>query len=122
MAIEIEFYELADGREPAREFLDSLDAKMKAKMFREIDLLAENGHELRMPHSKHIEAGIYELRAKQGSNISRVMYFFFSGKKAILTNGFIKKSKKTPKEQIGLAKRYRRDYEIRGDMINGKLY
>ena len=51
-----------------------------------------------------------ELRVKVGSDISRVMYFFVIGKKAILTNGFIKKTQKTPKEEIELAKRYRADF------------
>lgn len=51
-----------------------------------------------------------ELRAKVGSDISRVMYFFVIGKKAVLTNGFIKKTQKTPKEEIERAKRYRADF------------
>lgn len=110
MRISVDFYELPDGREPARELLDSLDTKLKAKMFREIDLLVENGPELRMPHSRHIEDGIFELRAKQGSDISRVLYFFFIDKKAILTNGFIKETDKTPRSEIELAKKYRQDY------------
>ena len=79
-------------------------------MYREIDLLLTNGSELREPHSKHVEDGIFELRAKQGSDISRVLYFFFVGKKAILTNGFLKKTMKTPKREIELAKKYRQEY------------
>ena len=39
---EVIFYEKADGTEPAKEFLLSLDPKMRAKMFKTIDLLAEN--------------------------------------------------------------------------------
>ena len=50
MNIDVEFYELPDGSEPAREFLDGLDRKMRAKMYREIDLLVMNGYELREPH------------------------------------------------------------------------
>ena len=73
MKTEVVFYELPDGREPAKDFLDSLNKKLKAKMFREIDLLMENGSDLRMPHSRSEGDGIFELRAKQGSNICRVM-------------------------------------------------
>lgn len=80
MKTEVVFYELPDGREPAKDFLDSLDKKLKAKMFREIDLLMENGSDLRMPHSRSEGNGIFELRAKQGSNICRVMYFFYREK------------------------------------------
>lgn len=93
---EVIFYEKADGTEPAKEFLLSLDPKMRAKMFKTIDLLAENGNELREPYSKYLDDNIFELRAKVGSDISRVLYFFFVGKRVVLTNGFIKKTPKTP--------------------------
>ena len=103
-------YDLPDGTYPAQEFIDSLDLKMQAKMLRTIALLQENGTDLRMPYSEHLEDGIFELRAKVGSNISRVMYFFFDGGKAILTHGFIKKTQKTPPAEIDRAKRYRKEY------------
>ena len=51
-----------------------------------------------------------ELRAKVGTDISRVLYFFVVGKKAVLTHGFIKKSQKTPPGEIDRAKRYRAEY------------
>ena len=110
MIIDVEFYELPNGTEPVKVFLDSLEPKMKAKMLREIDLLVYNGPELRLPHSRPVKDGIFELRAKQGSDISRVMYFFFVGQKAVLTNGFIKKSQKADKSEIELAKKYKQDY------------
>lgn len=110
MNIDVDFYELPNGNEPARDFLESLDIKLRAKMYREIDLLVMNGPELREPHSRHVEDGIFELRAIQGNNISRVLFFFYSGEKAILTNGFVKKTMKTPKKEISLAKRYRQEY------------
>lgn len=106
-------YDLPDGTYPAQEFIDSLDAKMQAKMLRTIMLLQDNGTDLRMPYSEHLEDGIFELRAKVGSNISRVMYFFFDGGKAILTHGFIKKTQKTPPREIDRAKRYRAEYYSR---------
>ena len=65
---------------------------------------------MREPYSKAIDDGIFELRAKVGSDISRVLYFFIIGQKVILTNGFIKKTQKTPMEEIECAKRYRADY------------
>ncbi len=103
-------YDLPDGTYPVQEFIDSLDLKMQAKMLRTIAILQENGTDLRMPYSEHLEDGIFELRAKVGSNISRVLYFFFDGGKAILTHGFIKKTQKTPPGEIDKAKRYRAEY------------
>ncbi len=109
----IELYDTPDGKCPVGDFLRTLDPKMKAKMFRTIDLLEKNGIKLREPYSSHIGDGIFELRAKQGLDISRVLYFFFAGNSAILTNGFIKKTQKTPKREIELAKKYKTDYERR---------
>ena len=41
---------------------------------------------------------------------SRILYFFVVGRRIVLTNGFIKKSQKTPRNEIEKAKRYRADY------------
>lgn len=60
-----------------------------------------------------LENGIFELRTKQGLDITRILYFFIVGKKAVLTNGFVKKSQKTPKAEKELARKYRADYERR---------
>ena len=107
---EVVFYEKEDGSEPVKEFLLSLDKKMRAKMLRTISLLQDNGPALREPYSKALEDGVFELRAKVGSDISRVLYFFFVGQRIVLTNGFIKKTMKTPPNEIDRAKRYRADY------------
>ena len=50
--------------------------------------------------------GIFELRAKVGTDISRVLY---EGR-IVLTHGFIKKTQRTPAGEIEKAKKYRRDY------------
>ena len=110
---EVILYDTEDGRCPVQEFLDSLEPKLLAKTLRTIDLLEKNGPLLREPYSKPLENGIFELRAKQGSDIPRVLYFFLIGKKAILTNGFIKKTQKTPKAEKELAQKYKADYERR---------
>lgn len=70
---------------------------------------------MREPYSKPLGDGIFELRAQMGNNITRVLYFFFIGDKAILTHGFIKKSQKTPPGEIDRAKHYRTDYQERKD-------
>ncbi len=116
---EVIFYKKDNGEEPAREFLLSLDDNMQAKIFRIISLLEEKGIELRKPFSEHLEDGIFELRVKSDSGISRILYFFFYGKRVILTNGFIKKTQKTPRREIEKAKRYRANYLNRRHNKNG---
>lgn len=107
---EIIFYEKENGDKPAKEFILSLDTKMKAKVVSYLDVLKYGGNELREPYTKSLGDGIFELRAKHGSDISRILYFFMIGKKIIITNGFIKKTQKTPSKEIELAKKYRDDY------------
>ncbi|MFI3213535.1 MAG: type II toxin-antitoxin system RelE/ParE family toxin [Eubacteriales bacterium] len=107
---EMIFYEKNNGEQPIKDFLCSLDMKMRAKMFRCMDILKKNGNELREPYTKPLGNGIFELRAKQGSDISRVLYFFVIGKKIILTNGYIKQTNKTPSSELELAEKYRKDY------------
>ncbi len=85
---EIILYDTEDGRCPVKELLDSLEPKL-------------------------LENGIFELRTKHGSDITRVLYFFIIGKKAVLTNGFVKKTQKTPNAEKELAKKYKADYERR---------
>lgn len=107
---EVLFYDKPDGSEPVKEFLLSVDNKMRARLLRTIELLAHNGTALRLPYSEHLTDGIFEIRAKSGSNISRVLYFFVIGKRIVLTNGFIKKTQKTPKNEIEIAKKYRNEF------------
>ena len=107
---EIIVYAKQDNSEPVTEFLLSMSPKMQSKVLRQLDMLAEFGNRLREPYSAPLEDGIFELRIKQGSDISRVLYFFFVGNKIVLTNGFVKKTRKTPPEQIRLAKSYRSDF------------
>ena len=83
----VEFYKKADGTEPAKDFISSLEPKMMAKVLRTIDLLEEFGPQLREPYSKALGDGIFELRAKVGNNITRTFYFFYVDKKIFLTNG-----------------------------------
>ena len=50
---------------------------MKAKMFHLVDMLENYGNELREPYSKYLGDGIFELRCKLGTDITRVLYFFY---------------------------------------------
>ena len=58
------------------------------------------------PHATYLEGEIYELRffGIEGRGRVRVLYFFFNGGKAILTNGFVKKKGPVPKKEIKTAK------------------
>ncbi|MCK4921738.1 MAG: type II toxin-antitoxin system RelE/ParE family toxin [Bacteroidales bacterium] len=61
---------------------------------------------------KHIQnsTGLYEIRVESGGNIFRVFSFFDKGKMIILINGFQKKSQKTPKKEIEMAEKLKKQY------------
>ena len=91
---EVEFYTKINGEKPAKEFILGLDMKMRAKILGMVKILEEKGNQLREPYSKHLEDGIFEIRGKVGTDITRVLYFFYYGGRIVLTNGFVKKTQK----------------------------
>lgn len=110
MRMAVKFYRTKEGREPAYEFIMSLQPKMRAKVYGALELLSEMGSEVRAPFSKSLGEGLFELRCQFGSDAVRVLYFFHKGRIVVLTNGFFKKTQKTPADEIARAKRYRADY------------
>jgi phage-related protein len=110
---EVIFYETEDGRKPALEYIKSQSDKMRARLYRTATMLTVEGYSLRMPYSEYLDDGIFQIRAQQEGNISRVLYFFAVGRTIVLTNGFTKKTQKTPPAEIERAKKYRADYQRR---------
>ena len=74
------------------------------------DVLAKFGFSLREPYTKLIAGDIFELRTIQGTNAVRTLFFFYYNDTIVLTNGFIKKTKKTPRAEIKKAEYYRLDW------------
>lgn len=114
---DVEFYQKENGDIPVMDFLLSLQPKMRAKAYSEIELLKKHGANLREPYVKSIKGGknkgIYELRIKLASDISRIFYFSFKQNTFVLLNGFIKKGNKTPERELERARNYKKDYERR---------
>ena len=103
--MDVIYYEDSAGKVPVRDFIDCLEPKMKAKVFARLSLLETYGARLPMPYAKHVGDGIYELRTPKGSNTTRLLYFFFSGDRAIVTNGFLKKQCELPEGKLKKQKR-----------------
>ena len=85
-------------------FISDLDKQIVAKVLRTIDLLEKFGPSLRLPHSKPVTKGLFELRTR-GQQEVRILYVFNKGG-IVLVHGFIKKSIKIPQAELnkGLAK------------------
>ena len=111
---EIVFYQRENGKVPVKEFLFSLPAKLRAKAFRDIELLQQYGDSLREPYVKAIKGkkykGLYELRIKYGNDIARIFYFTYINNRYVLLHGFIKKTMVTPPREIEKALVYMEDY------------
>ena len=110
---EVIYYEKTSGECPVCAFIDSNAVKMRAKIMKEIGLLEEFGTELKMPYSKPIRDGLFELRIELGSDYTRIFYFFYTGKRIILTNGYLKKKNKAPESELERAFKYKADFERR---------
>lgn len=109
----VDYYALPSGRQPAKDYIKSLDSKLRSKTMRSIELLRTKGHLIGEPESKHLEDGIFELRTTMGNNTSRILFFFCVGDVVVLTHGFVKKTQRTPRREIARAKRYREDYRAK---------
>ncbi len=96
----------------AETFLDTLDAKLAAKAFRELELLKNLGPKLMFPHTRKIVGTekLHELRVKQGANICRLFYFFKGDSVYVITSGYLKKTDKTEREEIKRAIRLMTEY------------
>ena len=107
---EVIFFKKKDGTFPAEEFINSLDNKISTKIYRTLEMLEKNGPELREPYSKHLEEGIFEIRIRLATDLARILYFFYIGKKIVATHGFTKKTRKTPPDEIEKAKACRKEF------------
>lgn len=119
MEWQVEYYKKENGNIPVLDYLLSLDAKIRAKAFSEIELLEKHGSELREPYVKPLKGtqykGLFELRVKFASNISRIFYFAYRQNTFVLLHGFTKKTEITPQRELERALRYKEDYERRCD-------
>jgi phage-related protein len=119
MEWQVEYYKKENGNIPVLDYLLSLDAKIRAKAFSEIELLEKHGPELREPYVKPLKGtqykGLFELRVKFASNISRIFYFAYRQNTFVLLHGFTKKTEITPQRELERALHYKEDYERRCD-------
>jgi phage-related protein len=112
------FYKTADGKCPVQEFLDSLSARVVQKVLWTLKLL-EDLEFLPVTYFKKLTGsdGIWECRVQSGSNIYRIFCFFDVQSVVILTHGFMKKTQKTPKQEIERAEALKKDYLSRRKKI-----
>ena len=89
--------------------IETLPVGIRASYARLTELLEEFGLELRMPHSRAMGGGLFELRPRGREGIARVFYCTKVGRKIIILHSFIKKTNETPKRDLDIARRRRRE-------------
>jgi phage-related protein len=97
------FYVDETGDSSVREFLQSLDIKTQARFAWSIEQLRIRNVRAQEPLVRHLDGKLWELREESSTNIYRLLYFFFSGRRIVFLHGFQKKTQKTPRREIEIA-------------------
>ena len=105
----IEWYYNSSGNSQAKEYFDSLDRDRKIEAFKLFKAMADIGKILNIQKFRNEGDKIYAFKPKP----DRFLCFFFSGKKIVITNAFVKKQDKLPPNEKKKAQAYQADYESR---------
>jgi phage-related protein len=101
--ISVQFFRLDSGREPVREWLKGMRRVHRKAIGEDVKTL-QYGWPMGMPLARKIDEGLRELRSNLGPGIARMFFTIYQGN-IVLLHGFVKKSQKTPSNQLALAKR-----------------
>ena len=100
MAWTIEFFD-----EAARDELEPLPEDIRARFERIVDLIKAKGlSEMREPYVKHLDGKLWEMRMKGRDGIARSIYVTASGQRIVIVHSFMKKTQKTPRAALELAR------------------
>jgi phage-related protein len=99
MSWRLSFFRQERGDEPVLDFLRALPKAARIEAGAALSDLEERGPRLRRPGADYLRDGVYELRFSSQKVQYRILYFF-AGRDVVLTNAFIKKTKKVPGEEI----------------------
>jgi len=107
---EIIFYETDFGEKPVEEFLAALDAAVRAKIVRTLELLRTQQIVPAKFWKKLSGSDLWEVRVEYAGNIYRVLAAFAKNNRVILLHAFQKKSQKTPRQDMQIALQRQKRY------------
>lgn len=76
-----------------------------------IELLMEFGPDLRMPHSRALGGGLFELRPRGREGAGRALYCYVKDRRVIILHAFIKKTRATPARELAIARQRMKEVE-----------
>ena len=85
--------------------IESWPVEVLADYARLVELLVEYGPCLRLPHSRALGDGLFELRPRGRGGAGRAFYCFMVGKRVTVLHAFVKKSQQTPDRDLKLARK-----------------
>lgn len=106
----VKLYDRPSGSSPVVEFIERQSERNQAKIFAELDDFVEFGLMPRGNRLKHLEGKLWELRFRGQDLHFRFIYFAHTGRKIVVLHGFSKKTRKTPKRELNVARQRLRDY------------
>jgi phage-related protein len=101
----IVFFIDAQGHSRVEEFLDSLDPRTQRRFGWSMEQLRLRNIQARPPLVGHLDGKLWELREESATNIYRLIYFFFGGRRIVFVHGFQKKTQRTPPKVLETARR-----------------
>ncbi len=108
------FYKTTSGQKPIEGFLETLSSKAAQKVVWVLKLVEEFDRVPSQYFKKILSTDdLWEVRVKVGSNIFRFIGFFDEPNLFILAHAFQKKTQKTPRQAIKLAKERKHEYFMR---------
>ncbi len=107
----VNFYTTEDGKTPVTDFLDTLSGKQIQKVAWVLQLIEELDTIPTTYLKKLVNTDdIWEVRVQVSGNIFRLLGFFDGDNLVVLNHAFQKKTQKTPKKEIKIAEKRRKDY------------
>ena len=91
--------------------IESWPVDILADYARLVELLMEHGPSLRLPHSRAMGNGLFELRPSGRSGIGRVFYCFLATQRIMVVHAFVKKSQQTPDKELKIARQRVKELE-----------
>ncbi len=88
-----------------KEEIESWPSEILADYARIVELLMEFGPHLRMPHSRALGDGLFELRPRGAEGIGRAFYCFMVRKRIVILHAFVKRTEETPERELRLARK-----------------
>jgi phage-related protein len=106
------FFRTTAGGEPVREWLKAMEPIDRKSIGVDISTV-EFGWPVGMPTCRPLKDGLYEVRTRlAGGRIARVLFYIDTQSRMVLLHGFMKKTQKTPDEDLDLARRNKRLHEV----------